>query len=268
LLECWETNKYVRHNPVSFYVFQVLDYVTRSKLRLDLSANDLLRPPRAVILVTIVQLLGTLYTSGSSGRSDSFMSYQVAPFDEECADVRQQLWRLWTYQFLPASWPHFGLNLLVHLFLGIPVNIVHGDVAFLVLTQGLGVPLGALVCGFSNAFQVISSTLAGATGSVYAIVGLYGGNLLLNYGDATHGLMRRELRLVMLLALVALEVFCRNFFPNLENDPGLHCGGLVAGFFFSVVVIRNLKMTHFERTFLIPTVTWLGAAFVFFSIGW
>lgn len=193
---------------------------------------------------------------------------QVAPFTHGCDDMRSQLWRLWTYQFLPVSWLHMGLNLAVHLVLGVPVNIVHGDITFLLLTQGLAVPLGALVCGFSNAYQVVSATLAGTTASVYALVGLYTGNLLLNFGDSTHGLIRREFRLLMLLFVLGLEMLARSLEPNPENSTGLHWGGFVMGLFFSVVAIRNLKMTHFERTFLIPTVTWLGAAFVFFSIGW
>jgi membrane associated rhomboid family serine protease len=250
----------------------VFEYVKRANLLLDLSANYTLRPPRAVFLVALVQLLGSVYASGSNGFGDQrptwMMSFQVAPFEDGCSDMRRQLWRLWTYQFLPASWPHFGLNLIVLLLLGVPVNIVHGDVAFLMLTQGLGVPLGALVCGFSDAFQVVSSTLAGTTASVFALVGLYAGNLLLNFGDSTHGLLRREVRLALLAGLVLVEVMVRSLFPTPENDAGLHWGGLVTGIFFSVVVIRNLKMTHFERTFLIPTITWLGAAFVFFSIGW
>ena len=216
----------------------------------------------------------------------------MGEFKDGCPDVRGELWRLWTYQFLPASWPHFGLNILVHLILGIPVrrqrllplwtvlnhclfclslcqvNCVHGDVAFLVLTQGLGVPLAALCTGFSDSYKVVSGTVAGTTGATYALMGLVLGNLLITFDDSTHGLIKRQNRLLFFGVVAVLETACRWSFKNPENSFALHIGGAAAGIIFGVVVTRNLKMTHFERTYLIPAIAWLGAAFIFFSIGW
>ena len=60
-----------------------------------------------------------------------------------CADLRWEIWRLWSYQTLPAApWSHpvsnaahNGFLLLVQLIYGIPVNAVHGNLVFLVLYQ-------------------------------------------------------------------------------------------------------------------------------------
>jgi hypothetical protein len=38
--------------------------------------------------------------------------------------------------------------------------------------------------------------------------------------------------------------------------------------FFSIAIIRGLKMTHFERTYLIPGAAWASAAYVIFAAGW
>lgn len=66
---------------VALALLQVFEYVKRSHLLLDLSSMYTLRPPRAVILVTTAQLLGSIYASGSNGFGDNrpswMMSFQV-----------------------------------------------------------------------------------------------------------------------------------------------------------------------------------------------
>ena len=252
----------------------VFEYVKRANLILDLSPNYRMSAPWMVVLLSALQLVGSLYTTrlGYSPvrypHADGWMTMQLGAFEDRCPDLRGEVWRLWTYQSLPPGWVHLFYNLFVQLMLGIPVNCVHGNLVFLLLHQGLAIPLGALTAGYSDAPRTIGETVAGITAGTYAIIGVHLGNLLLNYSDSTHGLLRRELRLLMLVLVMVLEGLAHLIYPYQENVLSLHGSGLLLGFLFSVVVIRNLKMSHAERTYLIPAATWTLAAYIFFSGGW
>ena len=41
---------------------------------------------------------------------------------------RAEIWRFYTYQFLHAGFPHIFGNVLMQLFLGIPLELVHGSI--------------------------------------------------------------------------------------------------------------------------------------------
>ena len=56
---------------------------------------------------------------------------------------RSDVWRYLTYQFLHAGFPHIFGNLLMQLFLGIPLELVHGTVRVgMVYTVGVTVGPG------------------------------------------------------------------------------------------------------------------------------
>jgi membrane associated rhomboid family serine protease len=118
------------------------------------------------------------------------------------------------------------------------------------------------------AIKVISGTIAGASGGVFSIFGVFFGNLILNYSDSTHGLIPRWARLMMIILLMTIEFLIRALLPNPENSVAQHAAGFALGCLFSVVVIRNISNTHFERTYLVPAATWTLSAFLIFAVGW
>ena len=69
----------------------------------------------------------------------------------------------------------------------------------------------------------------------------------------------------MILSARSLTVpFC----CALQISYGLHFGGFVIGFLFSIAGVRNLSKTNLERTYIIPTATWLLFAFCLLLVGW
>lgn len=107
------------------------------------------------------------------------------------------------------------------------------------------------------------------TGSVFALVGTHLATLLLNYSDSSNGLIPREGRLLLLAFVMSLEAAVRALFPDPnETSTAQHVGSAIAGCLFAVAYLRNLKMTHAVRTYVIPAAIWLLAALVIASIGW
>jgi membrane associated rhomboid family serine protease len=131
---------------------------------------------------------------------------KVGTWENHCPDNRSQAWRLWTYQFLPAGWGHLAHGLLWQLLLGAPVNMVHGDAAFLALHQGLAVPLAALAVGYADPLKVVSRTVVSGAGALSALVGVCLSNLAVNWGEAGNGLLPRWTRLGVLALCCATEV--------------------------------------------------------------
>lgn len=151
--------------------------------------------------------------------------------------------------------------------LGIPLNCVHGNILFLVLYQ-LAIAIAVLTVGFADSFQVVSATASGAGGGVFFVVGVYLANLLLDFFGSTHGLLAKEARLLLLGLVCAGEAVVRSLAPSAEDSGALYFGGAIVGFLSSVVVIRNLRMTHFERTYVIPAAAFALSAYCIFSVGW
>lgn len=87
-------------------------------------------------------------------------------------------------------------------------------------------------------------------------------------GDSNHGLIPRFARFSLIILLMFFEFLIRGLLPDPENTVALHVSGFVFGCLFSVVVMRNISNTHFERTYLVPFSTWTLSAFIIFAIGW
>jgi len=253
----------------------VFEYVKRANMIIDLSANYGARAPVAILALSSLQLAGCVLVAMGLPElpwsSSQLNGAQMSSYATECVDLRLGVWRLWSYQFHAPSGIHLAWSLLVQLCLGISVNMVHGNVLVVVLLQVLATPLAALSVGILDAAAVSGGrTISGLSGGVFALVGLHTAHLVLNFQDSKHGLLRRELRLVLLLAICAVEFILNLALPDaaLHNSWGLHAGGFLLGVFFSIAIIRGLKMTHFERTYLIPGAAWASAAYVIFAAGW
>ncbi|EDW30100.1 GL22508 [Drosophila persimilis] len=83
--------------------------------------------------------------------SDSVLVYRP--------DRRLQVWRFFSYMFLHANWFHLGFNIIIQLFFGIPLEVMHG-------TGRIGVIYLAGVFAGSLGTSVVDSEvfLVGASG--------------------------------------------------------------------------------------------------------
>ena len=93
-------------------------------------------------------------------------------------DRRLQVWRFVSYMFLHANWFHLGFNVVVQLFYGIPLEVMHGS-ARIACIYFAGVFAGSL------GTSVVDSEvyLVGASGGVYALLAAHLANITLNYGQ-------------------------------------------------------------------------------------
>lgn len=93
-------------------------------------------------------------------------------------DRRLQVWRFISYMFLHANWFHLGFNVVIQLFYGIPLEVMHGSIRVAVIYFA-GVFAGSL------GTSVVDSEvyLVGASGGVYAILAAHLANITLNYGQ-------------------------------------------------------------------------------------
>ncbi|XP_001354239.4 protein rhomboid [Drosophila pseudoobscura] len=100
--------------------------------------------------------------------SDSVLVYRP--------DRRLQVWRFFSYMFLHANWFHLGFNIIIQLFFGIPLEVMHG-------TGRIGVIYLAGVFAGSLGTSVVDSEvfLVGASGGVYALLAAHLANITLNY---------------------------------------------------------------------------------------
>ncbi|BFF98445.1 protein rhomboid [Drosophila madeirensis] len=100
--------------------------------------------------------------------SDSVLVYRP--------DRRLQVWRFFSYMFLHANWFHLGFNIIIQLFFGIPLEVMHG-------TARIGVIYLAGVFAGSLGTSVVDSEvfLVGASGGVYALLAAHLANITLNY---------------------------------------------------------------------------------------
>jgi hypothetical protein len=109
----FEHDEVPTHDKKNFPKGTVFEYVKRANMIVALGNMYTPNYPIAVITITLVQLLGAIMVSIQTSRPEWIYGMQVGYFNDGCPDVRAEVWRLWTYQFLPVNWVHFGYNLLV-----------------------------------------------------------------------------------------------------------------------------------------------------------
>ncbi|KAL2084753.1 hypothetical protein ACEWY4_020271 [Coilia grayii] len=164
-------------------------------------------------------------------------------------DIRQQAWRFISYMFVHAGVQHIMGNLLMQLLLGIPLELVHKgfEVGMVYLS---GVLAGSLA---SSIFDPLSA-LVGASGGVYALIGGYFMNAIVNYREMIP--LLGIFRIVMILLIVGTDVAFALYRRFLSDDVGMkvsfvaHIAGGVAGMtigyvFFSCYDKKLLKDPRF-----------------------
>jgi len=263
----YEHDEQPDQNKRNFPRGTVFSFVKRAHIIMDYSEAYRPHIPLTITLLTAIQFIASLAIHSSDDEPDGMYSMQVALFDQDCIDVRGQIWRLWLYQLVPSSYIHLFYNVVVQVVFGLPINLVHGNWRTLLVYQ-MGVPVAALTVGFCVPQKIVSTTLTSFVGGVYAILGVHIGNLLLNWIETKHGLLNRWVRLAILAVVIGFESLILGVDPDPQTSPSMHAGALITGALASVVLFNNLDMTHFERTYLIPIAKWLLIAYIIFCVAW
>nr|XP_004551070.2 rhomboid-related protein 2 [Maylandia zebra] len=227
-------------------------------------------PPIFIILISIAELAVFIYYAVWKPQKqwvtlDEGIWNSPLTYKPEC---RNEAWRFISYMFVHAGVQHILGNLLMQLVVGIALELVHKgfEVGMVYLS---GVLAGSLA---SSIFDPLSA-LVGASGGVYALLGGYFMNAVVNFREMIP--LLGVFRILFIVVFVGLDfgfAFYRRF---VKYEDGLqvsfvaHFGGIVAGMtvgyvFFSAYNEKLLKDPRFWICIVGYTIFVLFA--VFFNI--
>ncbi|RZC32033.1 Rhomboid and/or EF-hand 7 domain containing protein [Asbolus verrucosus] len=135
-----------------------------------------------------------------------------------------QLWRFLTYMFVHIRYLHFGINLFVQIFIGIPMEMVYGPCKILTI-YFLGVFAGSL-----SASTDPNASLAGASGGVYSLMTAHIATIVLSWKEMSFP----ACQLVILLLITGLDVGTSIYYRYLDDMEerftySAHWAGVVTG---------------------------------------
>ncbi|KAG5271399.1 hypothetical protein AALO_G00179270 [Alosa alosa] len=208
-------------------------------------------PPIFIISISLVELAVFIYyavwkpqkqwVTLGEGIWNSPLSYRP--------DLREQAWRFISYMFVHAGVQHIMGNLIMQLLLGIPLELVHKG-----FEVGMVYLAGVLAGSLASSIFDPSSALVGASGGVYALMGGYFMNAVVNYKEMMP--LLGIFRIVLILLIVGTDVGFALYRRFLSDEVGMkvsfvaHIAGGVAGMtigyvFFSSYNQKLLKDPRF-----------------------
>ncbi|KAJ3597665.1 hypothetical protein NHX12_001182 [Muraenolepis orangiensis] len=208
-------------------------------------------PPVFIILVSIAELAVFIYYAVSTPQKQ-WVTLDKAVFESPLTylpDRRWEAWRFFSYMFVHAGVEHILGNLLLQLILGILLEMVHKG-----FEVGMVYMAGVLAGSLASSIFDPQTVLVGASGGVYALLGGYFMNTVVNFREMIRSLA--FFRIFAILAYVGTDVGFAIYRRFLTEEAGLpvsfvaHIGGAVAGMsigyvFFSDYDQKLLKDPRF-----------------------
>nr|XP_058139838.1 rhomboid-related protein 3 isoform X1 [Dasypus novemcinctus] len=227
-------------------------------------------PPWFMITVTLLEVAFFLYNGVSL---DQFVLQVTHPRYLKNSlvyhpQLRAQAWRYLTYIFMHAGVEHLGLNVVLQLLVGVPLEMVHGATR-IGLVYVAGVVAGSLVVSVAD----MTAPVVGSSGGVYALVSAHLANIVMNWSG-----MKCQFKLLrMAVALICMSMefgravwlrFHPSAYPPCPHPSFVaHLGGVAVGITLGVVVLRN-----YEQRLQDQSLWWIFVAmytiFVLFAVFW
>uniref|UniRef100_A0A8D2KRA0 rhomboid protease n=1 Tax=Varanus komodoensis TaxID=61221 RepID=A0A8D2KRA0_VARKO len=133
-------------------------------------------PPWFMIAITIVEVAFFLYNGVVL---DRFVLQVTHPLYLKNSllyhpQLRAQAWRYLTYIFMHAGIEHLGLNIVLQLLVGVPLEMVHGAtrIGFVYIA---GVVAGSLAVSIAD----MTAPVVGSSGGVYALISAHLANIVM-----------------------------------------------------------------------------------------
>lgn len=196
-----------------------------------------------VAVATVGRLDSGLGTAtGALGHAS--LGWTVMLVNHDCQDYRYEVWRWLTYQFAHESLSHAGMNLLLIVILGVPLEGFHGQ-----LRIGFIFNLG--VCGGALLHFTCSPhayPLVGMSAGCYALMAMHLSDLLINWRQTRY----RCPKVIFLALLLLPDLWVAStivFLKHSSESTNLfaHVGGYLSGVLMGVVVGRNLKAKPYKH---------------------
>ncbi|XP_010624157.1 rhomboid-related protein 2 isoform X2 [Fukomys damarensis] len=179
-------------------------------------------------------------------------------------DKRKEAWRFLSYMLVHAGVQHIVGNLFMQLVLGIPLEMVHKGLR-VGLVYLAGVIAGSLA---SSIFDPLKS-LVGASGGVYALMGGYFMNVLVNFREMipAFGIVRLLIITLIITSDMGFALYRRFFVP--ENGSPVSFAAHIAGG-FAGMSIGYTVFSCFDKALLKDPRFWIAIAaylaFILFAV--
>ncbi|XP_047516837.1 rhomboid-related protein 2 isoform X3 [Pieris napi] len=169
---------------------------------------------------------------------------------------RHEAWRFLTYMLVHVNVVHLLVNLLVQLFLGVPLEMVHKWWR-VVLVYLAGVAAGSLATSLADP----KVYLAGASGGVYALITAHIATIIMNWAEMEFAIIQLLVFVLLAGVDVGTAVYDRYWKQTQQNIGYVaHLGGAVAGLLVGIGVLRNLEKRKWEKRL------WWAAVILYFSL--
>ncbi|XP_024594545.1 rhomboid-related protein 2 isoform X1 [Neophocaena asiaeorientalis asiaeorientalis] len=224
--------------------------------RTYLERANCLPPPVFIISISIAELAVFIYYAVwkpqkqwitlDSGILESPFIYRP--------EKREEAWRFISYMLVHAGVQHVLGNLVMQLVLGIPLEMVHKGLR-VGLVYLAGVIAGSLA---SSIFDPLKS-LVGASGGVYALMGGYFMNVLVNFREMipAFGIIRLLIIVLIIVSDMGFALY-RRFFVPANGSPVSFAAHIAGG--FAGMSIGYTVFSCFDKALLKDPRFWIAIA--------
>ncbi|XP_065154444.1 rhomboid-related protein 2 [Paramisgurnus dabryanus] len=197
-------------------------------------------PPIFIILVSLVELGVFIYYAVWKPQKQ-WITIGVGIWESPLTykpELREQAWRFLSYMFVHAGVEHILGNLLMQLLLGIPLELVHKG-----FEVGMVYMSGVLAGSLASSIFDPRSALVGASGGVYALMGGYFMNAVVNFREMIP--LMGIFRILIIVLIVGTDVGFALYRRFIVHDTAMkvsfvaHIGGGVAGMTIGYVFFTN-----------------------------
>ncbi|KAK5638629.1 hypothetical protein RI129_012924 [Pyrocoelia pectoralis] len=197
-------------------------------------------PPLGMVIISILEII--LFCCDKSLRTASNVKGPISVLLLYDPTKRYQAWRFITYMFVHNGEFHLIVNLVVQLFLGITLEVVHRWWRVLIIYLA-GVVAGSLVASICNP-EVI---LVGASGGVYAILTAHIASIIMNWKEMEYPFVQLLIYLIITICDIGSAIYERHISPTSSGvSYTAHIAGAVAGLLMGINIVRNIKVTRSE----------------------
>nr|XP_010980688.2 rhomboid-related protein 2 isoform X1 [Camelus dromedarius] len=224
--------------------------------RTYLERANCLPPPVFIISISLAELAVFIYYAVWKPQKQ-WITLDTGILDSPfiySPEKREEAWRFVSYMLVHAGVQHILGNLVMQLILGIPLEMVHKGLR-VGLVYLAGVIAGSLA---SSIFDPLKS-LVGASGGVYALMGGYFMNVLVNFREMipAFGIVRLLIIILIVLSDMGFALY-RRFFVPANGSPVSFAAHIAGG--FAGMSIGYTVFSCFDKALLKDPRFWIAIA--------
>ncbi|XP_012548202.1 rhomboid-related protein 2 isoform X1 [Bombyx mori] len=210
-------------------------------------------PAICMIFISLVEIIFFVYDAVHGNTQANGPIAQIFIYNPH---KRQEAWRFLTYMLVHVGVVHLLVNLLVQLFLGVPLEMVHRWWR-VVLVYLAGVAAGSLATSLTDP----KVYLAGASGGVYALIAAHIATIIMNWSEMEFAIIQLLVFLLLAAVDIGTAVYDR-YWRHVAQNIGYvaHLAGAIAGLLVGIGVLRNLEKRKWERRL------WWAAILLYFTL--